>query len=191
MVDLSRIIKSIGLEIYLSEDITLGTVELAFRLQAELNKWAESVPEEIRPRADPAELVSLKSARDAQWIKRQRLVLTLREYFESVRASPSLADVEKYGRVPQLKDSHVRLFPPVVFVTPRQQHSTDNEDPRSATRHQDLYRVRAEHDRDHFHDVSALRFLSDMVSYLAESHRDSIASLMSVLAEQHPFLVHS
>ena len=79
MVDLSRIIKSIGLDIYLSDQITLRTVELAFRLQAELDQWAETVPLEIRPRANPRDLVSLKSAKDAQWIKRQRLVLTLRK----------------------------------------------------------------------------------------------------------------
>ncbi|EFY85752.1 hypothetical protein MAC_08222 [Metarhizium acridum CQMa 102] len=78
MVDLSRIVKNIGLEIYLSEDITLRTVDLAFRLQTDLDKWADSVPPEIRPRLNAADLVSLKSARAAQWIKRQRLVLTLR-----------------------------------------------------------------------------------------------------------------
>jgi hypothetical protein len=78
MVDLARIIKNISLEIYLSEEITLRTVGLAFRLQAELDRWADSVPPEIRPKLNAADLVSLKSARDAQWIKRQRLVLTLR-----------------------------------------------------------------------------------------------------------------
>lgn len=79
MVDLSRIIKSIGLDIYLSDQITLRTVELAFRLQADLDQWAETVPLEIRPRPNVGDLVTLKSARDSQWVKRQRLVLTLRE----------------------------------------------------------------------------------------------------------------
>ncbi|KAK0383019.1 hypothetical protein NLU13_8935 [Sarocladium strictum] len=78
MVDLSRIMKGIGAKIYLSDEIDLRTVDLAFTLQSELDEWTETVPAEIRPRPNPSDLVSLKSARDPQWVKRQRLVLTLR-----------------------------------------------------------------------------------------------------------------
>lgn len=79
MVDLSRIMKGIGAKIYLSDEIDLRTVDLAFTLQSELDEWTETVPAEIRPRPNPSDLVSLKSARDPQWVKRQRLVLTLRK----------------------------------------------------------------------------------------------------------------
>jgi len=78
MVDLSRIMKDISTKIYLSDEINLQTVSLAFRLQSKLDEWVESVPAEIRPRPNPSDLVSLKFARDPQWMKRQRLVLTLR-----------------------------------------------------------------------------------------------------------------
>jgi hypothetical protein len=79
MVDLSRIMKDIGTKIYLSDEIDLRTVNLAFTLQSELDEWVESVPAEIRPRPNPSDLVSLKFAKDPQWVKRQRLVLTLRK----------------------------------------------------------------------------------------------------------------
>ncbi|KAK6076239.1 C6 transcription factor [Seiridium cupressi] len=78
MVDLSRITRSICLDIYLPETITPRTVALAYRLEQDLDKWIEGLPEAIRPRQATGEPVSLKSVRDPQWAKRQRLVLGIR-----------------------------------------------------------------------------------------------------------------
>ncbi|KAK9776256.1 putative Fungal-specific transcription factor domain-containing protein [Seiridium cardinale] len=78
MVDLSRITRSICLDIYLPETITPRTVALAYRLEQDLDKWVEGLPEAIRPRQATGEPVSLKSVRDPQWAKRQRLVLGIR-----------------------------------------------------------------------------------------------------------------
>lgn len=79
MVDLSRITRSICLDIYLPETITPRTVALAYRLEQDLDKWVEGLPEAIRPRQSADQPVSLKSVRDPQWAKRQRLVLGIRE----------------------------------------------------------------------------------------------------------------
>lgn len=77
MVDLSRIIKNIGLDIYNSKAPSLRTLGLAFKLTEHLDKWVESVPFIIRPPKRTEDLMSLKFARDPQWARRQRLVLTL------------------------------------------------------------------------------------------------------------------
>ncbi|KAI1848414.1 hypothetical protein JX266_005720 [Neoarthrinium moseri] len=78
MVDLSRITRSICLGIYLPETITPRTVALAYQLEQDLDRWVESLPESIRPRQSTAGPLPLKSVRDPQWAKRQRLVLGIR-----------------------------------------------------------------------------------------------------------------
>ncbi|KAI9172762.1 transcriptional regulatory protein [Paramyrothecium foliicola] len=78
MVDLSRIIKTIGSDIYNCQAMSLRTVGLAFRLIEHLEQWVESLPLTIRPPKQPRDLMSLQYARDPQWARRQRLVLTLR-----------------------------------------------------------------------------------------------------------------
>lgn len=79
MVDLSRITRSICLDIYLPETITPRTVAVAYRLEQDLGKWIDSLPEAIRPKQSANEPVSLKNVRDPQWAKRQRLVLGISE----------------------------------------------------------------------------------------------------------------
>ncbi|KAH6638674.1 fungal-specific transcription factor domain-containing protein [Truncatella angustata] len=78
MVDLSRITRSICFDIYLPETITPRTIAVAYRLEQDLDKWVESLPMAIRPKQSMGEPVSLKSVRDPQWAKRQRLVLGIR-----------------------------------------------------------------------------------------------------------------
>ncbi|KAH8201690.1 hypothetical protein TruAng_004128 [Truncatella angustata] len=54
------------------------TIAVAYRLEQDLDKWVESLPMAIRPKQSMGEPVSLKSVRDPQWAKRQRLVLGIR-----------------------------------------------------------------------------------------------------------------
>ncbi|OBR04053.1 C6 transcription factor [Colletotrichum higginsianum IMI 349063] len=77
MVDYSKIIRSICLGIYLPETTVPRTVQLAHQIDQDLQRWAEDLPEAIRPTTS-VEPRSLKSVREAQWMKRQRLVLTMR-----------------------------------------------------------------------------------------------------------------
>ncbi|TDZ32422.1 Zinc finger protein grt1 [Colletotrichum spinosum] len=77
MVDYSKVIRSVCLGIYLPETTVPRTVALAHQIDQDLDKWAESLPEPIRPTGS-VQPRSLKSAREAQWMKRQRLVLTMR-----------------------------------------------------------------------------------------------------------------
>lgn len=85
MVDYSKVIRRICLDIYLPETTVPRTVTLAHQIDRDLQAWAGSLPEPIQPTAS-AQPPSLKSAREAQWMKRQRLVLTMSE-------SKSLHDV--------------------------------------------------------------------------------------------------
>ncbi|WYZ46655.1 hypothetical protein EsH8_IX_000880 [Colletotrichum jinshuiense] len=77
MVDYSKIIRSICLGIYLPETTVPRTVQLAHQIDQDLQRWAESLPEPIRPTTS-VEPRSLKSIKEAQWMKRQKLVLTMR-----------------------------------------------------------------------------------------------------------------
>ncbi|KAL2696214.1 hypothetical protein AAEP93_002628 [Penicillium crustosum] len=78
MVDFSRITKDICQNIYLSGVTVLRTVHLAYQIESNLEQWIETLPEEIRPTELSGGLPSLSKARDQQWMKRQRLVLSLR-----------------------------------------------------------------------------------------------------------------
>ncbi|PKS06012.1 hypothetical protein jhhlp_007846 [Lomentospora prolificans] len=80
MVDFSRITRSICHNIYLADTPLPKSVALAQQTETELEAWVDALPEAIRPARTLAEANSLRRARDAQWMKRQRLVLTIR-YF--------------------------------------------------------------------------------------------------------------
>lgn len=81
MVDFSRITRSICHNIYLADTVLLKSVALAQQTETELEAWVDALPEAIRPARTLAEASSLRRARDAQWMKRQRLVLTIRTNF--------------------------------------------------------------------------------------------------------------
>jgi hypothetical protein len=86
MVDLSRITRNICQGIYLPETITPRAVALAYQLEQDLDKWILTLPEAIRPRVPTEQPLSLRSARDPQWAKRQRLVLGIRKSTPPFRA---------------------------------------------------------------------------------------------------------
>ncbi|EEY15972.1 conserved hypothetical protein [Verticillium alfalfae VaMs.102] len=78
MVDFSRLTRTVCLGIYLSDTPVLSTTALAFQIEKDLDRWIESLPEQIRPNITAGPPSTLKAARDPQWAKRQKLVLTIR-----------------------------------------------------------------------------------------------------------------
>ncbi|KAM9877728.1 C6 transcription factor [Verticillium dahliae] len=78
MVDFSRLTRTVCLGIYLSDSPVLSTTALAFQIEKDLDRWIESLPEQIRPNISAGPPSTLKAARDPQWAKRQKLVLTIR-----------------------------------------------------------------------------------------------------------------
>ncbi|KAH7159517.1 fungal-specific transcription factor domain-containing protein [Dactylonectria estremocensis] len=78
MVDFSRITRALCLGIYLSDLSLPELLARANQLEQDLNRWVDSVPEAIRPSRIFSRKTSLKSVKDAQYAKRQRLVMTIR-----------------------------------------------------------------------------------------------------------------
>ncbi len=80
MVDFSRIIRKLCLGIYLQDNTTARAVALAFQIEQELEQWLESLPKTIRPQPTSVnQPESLKSVKEPQWVKRQKLVLLIRK----------------------------------------------------------------------------------------------------------------
>lgn len=79
-VDLARITRTICQKIYLSNPSITDMITLTNQIERELEVWIESLPSAIRPDTQNQliQKPSLRSARDAQWAKRQRLVLNIR-----------------------------------------------------------------------------------------------------------------
>ena len=77
MVDLSRITKSICLRIYLPQVTLAAAIAPARELENQIEQWIAALPEAIRPIVPSAQDLGLQRARDLQWMKRQRLVLTM------------------------------------------------------------------------------------------------------------------
>lgn len=79
MVHFSRITRHLCIEIYLKQHTLPRTVEVAQQIDHILDEWLGGLPESIRPRQslDPS---ITKSSKDAIWMKRQRLVLHIREF---------------------------------------------------------------------------------------------------------------
>ncbi|KAL5116021.1 hypothetical protein ACEQ8H_006139 [Pleosporales sp. CAS-2024a] len=80
MVDLSRITRTICQKIYLPNLGISDMIALTNHIESQLDQWLEALPPAIRPflQSRVLQRSSLSSARDAVWIKRQRLVLTIR-----------------------------------------------------------------------------------------------------------------
>lgn len=86
MVDLSRITKSICLRIYLPQITLAAAITPVRELENQIEQWIAALPEAIRPIVPSAQDLGLQRARDLQWMKRQRLVLTM-SWFPSCVAS--------------------------------------------------------------------------------------------------------
>ncbi len=80
MVDLSRITRKLCLGIYLQDNTTTKAVALAFQIEREMEEWLDSLPKAIRPQpALTTQPETLKSVKEPQWVKRQKLVLLIRK----------------------------------------------------------------------------------------------------------------
>lgn len=79
MVDFSRITRTVCLGIYLSASPPQRNLSLAHRIEQDLDNWLDQLPASIRPSRSYESERSLKSIKDALWMKRQRLVLSIRE----------------------------------------------------------------------------------------------------------------
>ncbi|KAJ4304480.1 hypothetical protein N0V90_000006 [Kalmusia sp. IMI 367209] len=79
-VDLARITRTICQKIYLPNPSIIDMITLTNQIERELDDWVGSLPPAIRPDTQNQlqQKVSLRSAKDAQWAKRQRLVLSIR-----------------------------------------------------------------------------------------------------------------
>jgi len=81
MVNFSKIARLICHNIYLSNPNLDQMVVLTDDIEKELEGWVEGLPPVIRPPIQTQHYQpSLKSVKDAQWAKRQRLVLSIRYY---------------------------------------------------------------------------------------------------------------
>lgn len=82
MVDFSRIIRRIRLGLYVPQ--SPATVDLGLALQCvasieqDLDRWLGHLPQAIRPLGDSAQDTSLRGAKVPQYVKKQKLVLTIR-----------------------------------------------------------------------------------------------------------------
>ena len=83
MVDFSRITRTVCLEFY--QSYPPDPEANATRIEYDLGRWWESLPSNIRPSRTLAESEgSLKGVKDPQWVKRQRLVLTMRKFLPNI-----------------------------------------------------------------------------------------------------------
>jgi hypothetical protein len=79
MVDLSRITRTICHKIYLANAGVADMVTLTNQIEKNLDGWRQGLPKGIRPPLQQQhQQGSLRAAKDAQWVKRQRMVLNIR-----------------------------------------------------------------------------------------------------------------
>jgi hypothetical protein len=89
MVHFSRLIRQVCIDIYLPQNSAARTVELAQHLDQRFDSWVAHLPEPIRPRLELDQSIKIGSHKEAMWMKRQKLVLNMREWhLSSTYVSP-------------------------------------------------------------------------------------------------------
>lgn len=78
MVDFSRITRHVCVKVYLTQNSTARTMELAQQIDQILNEWLASLPETMRPQQTSNQSI-VSSSKEAIWMKRQKLVLNIRK----------------------------------------------------------------------------------------------------------------
>ncbi|ETN44079.1 uncharacterized protein HMPREF1541_10944 [Cyphellophora europaea CBS 101466] len=78
MVDFSQITKQVCVGVYLTDVDLHATFGRASQIEQGLDRWIADLPANIRPRLQSNGIISLRDARAPRWVKRQRLVLTIR-----------------------------------------------------------------------------------------------------------------
>jgi hypothetical protein len=81
MVDFSRIIRRIHLELYVAESRDMRdpalTLQRVASIEHDLNGWLQNLPAAIKPEPGSHRDLPLKSAKEPQYVKKQKLVLTI------------------------------------------------------------------------------------------------------------------
>lgn len=113
MVDFSRITRSVCLGIYLSASPPQRNLSLAFRIEQDLDSWLDNLPPSIRPSRTCESERSLKRIKDAQWMKKQRLVLSISK-FPFALVNSDCADI---SRIPQRAHVTLRVLPHGLLVS--------------------------------------------------------------------------
>jgi hypothetical protein len=78
MVEFSRIIRRVSVEIYHSKLTLQEKTQYALNIERQLDQWVAQLPAKIRPQVS-GERSSLGALRDPKWSRRQRLVLGIRK----------------------------------------------------------------------------------------------------------------
>jgi hypothetical protein len=82
-VDLARITKTVCLGLYVSDSPAQKNVALVNQIEQDLDLWFESIPSPIRPSKTFSNTRTLKAVRDALYVKRQRLAVTISKHSEN------------------------------------------------------------------------------------------------------------
>ncbi|KAF3765405.1 bZIP transcription factor MafK transcription N-6 adenine-specific DNA methylase [Cryphonectria parasitica EP155] len=77
MVDFSRITRHLCIKVYLTQNTTPRTIELAQQIEQTLDEWLAGLPTNIRPLQTPDQSI-VNSSKEPIWMKRQKLVLYIR-----------------------------------------------------------------------------------------------------------------
>ncbi|KAE8326305.1 fungal-specific transcription factor domain-containing protein [Aspergillus sergii] len=78
MVDISRLIRTICVNIYMSNLTLEKTIAVAAQIQQRIERWVETLPPELRPLTEVGQRRPLKAAMVPQYVKKQRLATTTR-----------------------------------------------------------------------------------------------------------------
>jgi hypothetical protein len=79
MVDISRLIRTICVNIYMLNLTLEKTIAVAAQIEQDIERWVETLPPELRPLTEVGQRRPLKAAMVPQYVKRQRLATTTRE----------------------------------------------------------------------------------------------------------------
>lgn len=120
MVDLSRITRAICLHIYLSDLSLERAVEIGGQIERDLERWVESLPPALRPLGDSGQKRPLRAAMEPQYVKKQRLATTVREFAPNPPTFPwLLADVT----YPGYHNLRILLFGPLLTKASTVEHA--------------------------------------------------------------------
>ncbi|OGE47467.1 hypothetical protein PENARI_c043G10213 [Penicillium arizonense] len=78
MVDISRLIRTICVNIYMLNLTLEKTTAVAAQIEQNIERWVETLPPELRPLIEVGQRRPLKAAMVPQYVKRQRLATTTR-----------------------------------------------------------------------------------------------------------------
>ena len=108
MVDFSRLTRTVCLGLYMSSSPPQQCLTLAQQIEKNLDNWLNELPPSIRPSRTYESERSLKAIKDARWMKRQRLVVSIS--IHALFVAPKCRQAE-IGRVSQCENALICLLP--------------------------------------------------------------------------------